>query len=79
VPLTGAVIGELVRDVVARMRLDLSGLIVLTEAASGPYLGVPLLAAAAGARRVHAVAADSRWHHADDVIAETHAAAVNRS
>ncbi len=57
------------------MRLDLSGLVVLTEAASGPYLGVPLLAAAAGARGVHAVAADSRWHRAGDVLAATREAA----
>jgi hypothetical protein len=74
VPLTNAVVST-IGDVVARMRLDLSGLVVFTEAASGPYLGVPLLAAAAGARRVHAVAADNRWHRADDVIAETRAAA----
>jgi hypothetical protein len=65
----------MLRDIVARMRLDLDGLVVFTEAASGPYLAVPLLAAAAGARRVHAVAADSRWHRADDVLEQTHAAA----
>jgi len=54
--------------------LDLTGLVVLTEAATGPYLYTPLLAARAGAT-VRALAADSRYGLAADVAADTRAAA----
>jgi hypothetical protein len=54
--------------------LDLAGLTVYTEAASGPYLWPPLLAALAGAR-VTALAADTRFHRAGDAAAATAAAA----
>ncbi len=62
---------RLVPSVIDGLDLDLSGLTVLTEAASGPYLATPVLAAAAGARRVYAVAADSRYHAAGDVATAT--------
>jgi hypothetical protein len=61
----------LVPRAIDRVALDLSGLGVLTEAASGPYLAAPVLAAAAGARRVVALAADTRFHRAADVQRET--------
>src|SRR5688572_10905388 len=61
---------RLVSETVERLRLDLAGLTVYTEAASGPYLWTPLLAAAAGAR-VIAVAADSEHHAAARVERET--------
>ncbi|MEB3220996.1 MAG: hypothetical protein VKS61_02865 [Candidatus Sericytochromatia bacterium] len=50
---------------------DLKGLAVLTEAATGPFLATPILAAAAGARRVVACTRDSRWGSAADVEAMT--------
>jgi hypothetical protein len=55
--------------------LDLSGLTVLTEAATGPYLWTPLLAARAGADRVIAVTRDSRYGRKEDVASATNAAA----
>ena len=61
----------LIPRVIEATRLDLSGLTVFTEAASGPYLWPPLLAARAGARHVFALARDSRHHRADDVQAAT--------
>jgi hypothetical protein len=66
---------RLVDECVERFGLDLTGLTVLTEAASGSYLHTPVLAASAGAARVHAVTADSAWAPADEVRSLTEAAA----
>src|SRR5919109_1201567 len=60
-----------------RFALDLSGLAVFTEAASGAYVFGPILAARAGARRVYAVTRDSRYARAEAVIAATREAAVH--
>lgn len=54
-------------ELIARFDLDLSGLEVLTEAASGTYLCTPLLAALAGAERVHGVTADSGYASKEEV------------
>ena len=43
---------KLIRDTIEFLKLDLSGLVVLTEAASGPFVVTPVVAAAAGAERV---------------------------
>src|SRR4051794_24749641 len=56
---------RLVAETVARLELDLTGLTVFTEAASGPYRWTPLLAAAAGASVV-ALALDGEHHAAAD-------------
>ena len=48
-------------------RLDLTQLVVYTEAASGTYLHTPILAACAGAERVYALARDSSYGSAADV------------
>lgn len=52
----------LTREAVRRCALDLSGRVVLTEAASGAYAVTPVLAALAGAEHVYAVGRDT--HHA---------------
>src|SRR4051812_4072828 len=62
---------RLCSDLIARYGLDLAGLRVLTEAASGPYLFTPLLAALAGAESVFAWTRDSRYGMAADVRGET--------
>jgi hypothetical protein len=62
---------RLVPRTIDSLGLDLSGLAVLTEAASGPYLATPVLAAAAGARHVYAVVADTSHHRAADAQRET--------
>ena len=70
-PRVTALLGRCVDE----LELDLSGLTVFTEAASGPYLHTPILAAVAGAARVYAVAADSPYALRDDVAAATAEAA----
>jgi hypothetical protein len=50
--------------------LDLTGQVVLTEAATGAYAVTPVIAAAAGAQ-VHALARDSRYGTADEATATT--------
>jgi len=54
-----------------RLGLDLGGLAVLTEAASGPYLWTPLTAALAGADRVLAVTAGSDYGSGREIAAAT--------
>ncbi|HKP37803.1 MAG TPA: hypothetical protein VJT71_13180 [Pyrinomonadaceae bacterium] len=51
--------------------LNLRGLVVLTEAATGPYQYSPILAALAGADKVYAVTADSRYANKEDVKIQT--------
>lgn len=50
-----------VRQAIDALSLDLRGLTVLTEAATGAFCVTPVIAAAAGARRVYAVARDSAY------------------
>ena len=49
-------LASLVRAAIERMTLDLSGAVVLTEAATGAYAVTPALAALSGADRVYAMA-----------------------
>jgi len=59
---------RLVDEAIARFGLDLTGIAVLTEAASGPFVVTPLIAARAGAS-VIAVTRDSRYGEAAEVRA----------
>jgi hypothetical protein len=58
-------------EAVERCRLDLTGGAVLTEAASGPYVVTPLLAALAGADQVVALTRTTRHGRAEDVAVAT--------
>ena len=58
---------RLVKEYVEQLKLNLSGLVVLTEAANGNYIYTPLIAAVANARKVIAVARDSRYGKAKDI------------
>lgn len=69
-------LGPLIHAAIGRCELDLDGLVVLTEAASGPYVVTPLLAALAGARRVLAVTRDSPWGTAAEVCRLTEGLAL---
>lgn len=62
---------RLIRNVIGRFDLDLSGLVVLTEAATGYYVLTPLIAALAGADQVYAVTQDSRYGSAQEVCERT--------
>lgn len=52
-------------------KLNLKGLSVLTEAATGAYCVTPVIAAMAGAREVVAFTRDSRFGTIEDVVADT--------
>ena len=60
-------IEKLITDAINTYDLDLSGLTVFTEAASGNYVVTPLIAALAGSDRVFAITRDSRHGKAADV------------
>jgi hypothetical protein len=66
---------RLIEEAIDKLRLDLSGLVVLTEAASGNYVHTPLICAAAGARDVIALTGDSKYASTDEVRAQTQSAA----
>ncbi len=54
-------IEKLIGDAINTYDLDLSGLTVFTEAASGNYVVTPLIAALAGSDRVFAITRDSKY------------------
>lgn len=58
---------RLIHQAISTFELDLSGHVVLTEAATGYYVLTPLIAALAGASRVYALTKDSRYGRAEDV------------
>ncbi len=64
---------KLIWDIIAFLELDLSGMTILTEAASGPYVVTPVIASLAGAKQVLALTHDSRYATTDAVIAQTRA------
>jgi len=57
-------------DAVNRLNLDLSGKVVLTEAATGAYIVTPVIAALAGAE-VYAFTKDTRYGTVADVRKQT--------
>lgn len=63
---------RLMHSAIKRFNLDLSGLTVLTEAASGNYVYTPLIAALANAEKVYAITADSKYGKASEIIKETY-------
>lgn len=58
---------RLIHEAIDVLSVDLSGLTVFTEAASGYYVVTPLICAIAGASQVFAVVADSRYGQATAV------------
>ena len=71
---TSVLLGEdrwfrLIQNVIECLKLDLSGAVVLTEMGKRPLSVDPLIAAAAGAEKVIAVAKDSRYGSAENVLA----------
>lgn len=66
----------LMRAAIARSGLDLSGMTVLTEAASGAYAATPVIAALAGAERVHAVGRDTAYGMVAEIRAQIAALAA---
>lgn len=62
---------KLIRRAIVDFDLALDGLTVLTEAASGPFVTTPLIAALAGAEKVGALTRNSRYGSAREVAALT--------
>lgn len=58
---------RLIHEAIRTFGLNLSGLVVLTEAATGYYVLTPLIAALAGAERVYMLARDSNYGSAEAV------------
>lgn len=56
---------------IRKLDLDLTGLTIYTEAASGHYANAPILTALAGAKKVYAQTEDSPYSSANDVIKHT--------
>lgn len=62
---------HLIRRALKKFSLELDGLTVLTEAATGYYMLTPLIAALAGADKVYCIAQDSRYGLAGDAAKAT--------
>lgn len=62
---------KLIPQTIKSFDLDLSGLTVLTEAASGAFVVTPIIAALARADRVIAVTKESRYASVDEVAVQT--------
>jgi hypothetical protein len=62
---------SLMRAAVERCTLNLSGAVVLTEAATGAYSVTPVLAAMAGAQKVFAITRSTRYGSAEEVTVFT--------
>jgi hypothetical protein len=62
---------RLIEEFIGSLNLDLSGLVVLTEAASGNYVVTPLIAAMANAEKVIGVTKDSKYGRVKDIIDNT--------
>ena len=60
---------RLMRSAIESMDLDLTDIVVMTEAASGHFDATCLMAGLAGADGVIAIVRDSDWGSADDVVA----------
>lgn len=68
-------LADLVVEAAQRVRLDLAGRVVLTEAATGPYAATSVLAALAGADEVHAWTRAGPYGSVDAVRDQTFALA----
>lgn len=62
---------RLIKESIHALDVDLSGLVVLTEAATGPFALTASIAALAGAEQILIVAQDSRYGTKDDAIKQT--------
>jgi hypothetical protein len=64
-------IGDIMRESIEQLDIDLQGLTVLTEAATGPYLYTPIVAALAGSTEVIGVTDDSEYASKETVRERT--------
>lgn len=71
-------VDRILRKCIQDFGLNLSGLVVFTEAATGPYLYSPILTALAGAAKVYAIGGNSRFGDREYVRQQTLKAASRR-
>jgi hypothetical protein len=64
-------LATLIQAAIERCQLDLSGYVVLTEAASGPYVVTPVIAAMAGAEHVYGLTRSTHYGTVEEVTAQT--------
>jgi hypothetical protein len=69
-------IARLIKNIAGQVELDLSGISVLTEAATGSFAVTAPAAAFAGAKPVFALACDSPYGSAGEAVSETEAVAT---
>jgi len=62
---------SLLQKAIDKLELDLRGLVVLTEAASGNYVCTPVIAAMSGAEKVYAYARDSSYGTTREIFGNT--------
>lgn len=62
---------NLINKAIEFNKLDLKGLIVFTEAASGEFIYTPIIAAMAGAKKVYAITKDSKYATKEEVKKNT--------
>lgn len=74
--MTESRIGKIIWRSIKKFNLDLEGLNVLTEAASGAYAFTPIIAALAGANAVYAYAEDSKYGKKQDIKSQLMALAA---
>ena len=58
---------KIIKECIDKFQLNINGLTVFTEAASGYYALTPLIALMAGAEKVYAIAKDSRFGRKEEV------------
>ena len=66
-------LSRVIKTTIEALKLNLSGLSVLTEAASGPFVVTSVMAKLAGAKRVIALTRDSEYARTEEVIEQTQA------
>lgn len=59
---------RIIKEAIKLLKLDLSGLTVLTEAGSGLFMYTPIIAAMAGAKQVYAWTKDSTYGRGADIV-----------
>lgn len=58
---------KVIAEAIELLQLDLTGLVILTETGTGPFLFTPVIAAMANAKKIIACINDSQYGKADDI------------
>ena len=61
-----------IKKSISKFNLNLDGKVILTEAATGNYVVTPIIAAVSGAKKVYALAKDSKYGSIDEIKEQTY-------